>query len=167
MNSNQIGKRAVLLFTGLFITLMSFAQESPRAKATGKAGNANVTIDYGSPSVRGRKIWGELVPYGQVWRAGAHEATTFTTSQPVMVQGKGLPAGTYALFMIPGEKDWTIIFNKKSDQWGAYKYDEKQDALRVTVTPKPAEMHEQPGYKITANGLFLFWDRLEVPVSIP
>src|SRR6218665_3828976 len=139
-------KTSLLLALTFLLPQFNYAQkplESPRATAKGKTSKSELVIDYGSPSVRGRKIWGELVPYGQVWRAGANEATTFTTSQPVMVQGKGLPAGTYALFMIPGEKDWTIIFNKKSDQWGAYKYDEKQDALRVPVTPNPPHMHHQ------------------------
>jgi hypothetical protein len=163
-------KSSLLLVLAFLFPQLSHAQkplESPRANVSGKTKNSELIIDYGSPSVRGRKIWGELVPYGQVWRAGANEATTFSTSQPVMVEGKALPAGKYALFMIPGEKNWTIIFNKQAEQWGAYKYDEKQDALRVTVTPKAADMHEQLTYKITSSGFSLFWDKLEIPVSIP
>ena len=86
--------------------------------------------------MKGRPIWGQLVPYGQVWRSGANEATTITFDQPVMVEGQPLAAGTYSLFTIPTEKQWTMIFNKTAKQWGAFKYDDKQDALRVTVTPQ-------------------------------
>ncbi|TGE20531.1 DUF2911 domain-containing protein [Hymenobacter aquaticus] len=143
------------------------APASPAATATGKIGAASVTIKYSSPSVKGRPIYGSLVPYGQVWRAGANEATTVEFSKDVMVQGKKLPAGTYALFTIPTEKDWTVIFNKTAKQWGAFKYDEKQDALRVTATPRKAPtMAESLVYDVNKDGIVLRWENLEVPIAI-
>src|SRR5687767_4980422 len=95
----------------LGIVVMGFtacAQEkaSPAATATGKVGDANITINYSSPAVKGRKIWGELVPYNKVWRAGANQATVFTTDKAITVEGKQLPAGKYSLFALPGEKEW-------------------------------------------------------------
>ena len=142
------------------------SRPSPAATATGKVGAATVTVNYSSPAVKGRTIWGELVPYGKVWRAGANEATTFEIDKPVTVEGKTLAAGKYALFTIPGEKEWTIIFNKVASQWGAYKYDEKQDALRVTVTPRKGTFTESLKYNVDKNGLVLNWENLEVPVKI-
>lgn len=144
----------------------SAAKPSPAATATGKIGNTTVTVNYSSPAVKGRTIWGGLEPYGKVWRAGANEATTVAFSQNVQVEGKPLPAGKYAFFLIPTEKAWTAIFNKVPDQWGAYKYDEKQDALRVTVTPRKAAMHERLQYEVTPKGLVMRWDKLEIPVNI-
>lgn len=109
---------------------------SPPATVTGTApGGVAYTIDYSRPSMKGRKIFGEMEKYGKVWRTGANEATTFEVKQPVKINGKALPAGKYALFTIPGEQEWTIIFNKTADQWGAFKYDQAQDALRVNVKP--------------------------------
>lgn len=140
---------------------------SPPASATGKIGSAAITINYGSPSVKGRKIWGDLVPYGQVWRSGANEATTFSSDKDLLVEGKKLPAGKYAFFTIPGEKEWTIIFNKVPNQWGAFKYDSSQDALRVTVRAAPSkEMHERLLYVVDDKSFRLFWENLEVPVSV-
>jgi hypothetical protein len=108
---------------------------SPKAEVSGKAGSANVKIVYCQPSAKGRKIMGGLVPYGEVWRTGANEATTIEFDKAVKVEGKELPAGTYSLFTIPGENEWTIIFNKEPKQWGAYKYNSAEDVLRVTVKP--------------------------------
>lgn len=140
---------------------------SPRDSVKGMASGATISINYGSPSVKGRKIWGDLVPYSKVWRAGANEATTFTTDKDIMVEGKKLAAGTYALFVIPTEKQWTIIFNKTARQWGAYDYKEKDDALRVTVSPKKsAAMNERLAYRINDEGFSLLWENLEVPVTI-
>ncbi|MBD2770286.1 DUF2911 domain-containing protein [Hymenobacter sp. BT664] len=143
------------------------AKPSPAATATGKIGGTDVTVAYSSPAVKGRTIWGGLVPYGQVWRAGANEATTVMFSKPVKVEGQALPAGKYGFFVIPTEKQWTVIFNKVPNQWGAFKYDEKQDALRVMVTPrKAASMAERLAYEVTPKGLVLRWENLEVPVAV-
>ena len=163
-------KSAGLFILALFISLSSFGQKklpSPRDSTSGKIGKANVTINYGSPSVKGRVIWGDLVPYNKVWRAGANEATTFTTDQALMVEGKNLPAGSYGFFVIPGEKEWTIIFNKIAKQWGAYEYKEKDDVLRVTVkTTKTSAPFERLAYKINPNGISLLWENMDVPVSM-
>ncbi len=141
--------------------------ESPRDSVSGKVGNAMITVNYGSPSVKARKIWGDLVPYGKVWRTGANEATTFTTDKAIVVEGKSLPAGKYSFFAIPNEKEWTIIFNKTAKQWGAYDYKDKEDALRVTVKPKKSSaMAEHLKYTVNSSGISLIWENLEVPVSI-
>ncbi|HOZ86394.1 MAG TPA: DUF2911 domain-containing protein [Bacteroidia bacterium] len=162
-------KSAALL---IFLTSSTFLfsqkkMESPRDSVSGKIGKANIAINYGSPSVRGRKIWGELVPYGKVWRAGANEATTFSTDQAITVEGKKLAPGRYSFFVIPGEKEWTVIFNKTANQWGAYEYKASDDALRVSVkTKKSAAMHERLNYKINKNNISLLWENLEVPISV-
>ena len=159
-----------ILFLSLVMSFTGLAQNppaSPRDSVKGKIGKATIEMNYGSPSVKGRKIWGDLVPYNKVWRAGANEATTFTTDQAIQVEGKSLAAGKYAFFVIPNENEWIIIFNKTAKQWGAYDYDKKQDALRVTVKPtKAAATTERLVYKINANSISLVWENLEVPVSI-
>ena len=144
------------------------AKPSPAATATGKIGTTDVTVNYSSPGVKGRKIFGGLEQYGKVWRAGANEATTVEFSKAVMVEGKALPAGKYGFFVIPAESgQWTAIFNKEPKQWGAFKYDEKLDALRVMVTPrKTAAVTERLAYEVTPTGLVLRWENVEVPVAI-
>lgn len=124
---------------------------------------ANVTINYSAPSVKGRTIWGDLVPYGKVWRTGANEATTFETDKDIMIQDQKLPAGKYALFTIPGETEWTWIFNSAWDQWGAYKYDESKDVLRVKSMAKSSPVfHEQLKFDIAKERVSLNWGNLEV-----
>ncbi len=163
--------RAVLfLVAACMFTSAAFAQApkpiaSPRDSVSGVVNGSTITINYGSPSVRGRQIWGKLVPYDAVWRTGANEATRFTTTKDITVEGKTLPAGTYGFFAIPGEKTWTIIFNSVANQWGAFKYDASKDVLRVTVTPKKSIMHESLVYKINGDGFELMWDELKVPVK--
>ena len=160
-----------MLFMGILLSTTVWAQDaklkaSPPATATGKIGDATITINYSSPAVKGRTIWGELVPYGEVWRAGANEATTVTTSKDVMVEGQKLPAGTYSFYAIPGEEEWTLIFNKTAKQWGT-QYDEKQDALRVKAKPRQAaSMSERLVYDVTKDGLVLRWENLEVPMKV-
>lgn len=153
-----------------FLNLQAVAQKkiaSPRDSVRGTIGKASVYINYGSPSVKGRVIWGDLVPYGKVWRAGANEATTFSTDKDILVEGKTLKAGTYGFFVIPEKDKWTIIFNKVAKQWGAYEYSEKEDVLRVNVTPmETKEMSERLVYKIQPTGVSLQWEKLSVPVSI-
>jgi hypothetical protein len=139
---------------------------SPASKATGKVGDANITINYSAPSVKGRTIWGELVPYGKVWRAGANEATTFETDKAITVEGKQLPAGKYSLFAVPGQEEWQIIFNSQTGQWGT-QHDAAKDVLTVNVKPVASSaMNEQLKYDVTGNGIALKWDKIEVPVSI-
>lgn len=140
---------------------------SPPRQATGAAGGAQITIDYGSPSVRGREIWGALVPYGEVWRTGANEATTISLDKDVMVEGKKLPAGKYSVFTIPNKDKWTIIFNSVTEQWGAYEYNQAKDALRVDVKPKmtdkPVEALE---FTVNGDGFVIRWEKVEVPVKV-
>ena len=113
-----------LVCLGILFAGHSRAQEdkskrpSPPAVAKGTIKGSMITIDYSSPSVKGRNVFGGLEPYGQVWRAGANEATIFTTSKDIEVEGKKLPAGKYSLFMTPGEKEWTVYFNSQTGQWG-------------------------------------------------
>lgn len=164
-------KKIITFFLALICGLGSAQAQkpatSPRDSVSGKVAGAVIGINYGSPSVKERKIWGDLVPYGKVWRTGANEATRFTTDKAITVEGKPLPAGTYAFFAIPGEKEWTLIFNKTANQWGAYAYKESDDALRVTVKPHAvAPAAENLKYSIGANGFSLIWEKLEVPVSI-
>lgn len=139
---------------------------SPPAKMEAKVGEATVTINYHQPSVKGREIYGELVPYGKVWRTGANNATTFTTSKSITVNGKELKAGTYSLFTIPGEKEWTIIFNTDAEQWGAYKYDEKKDTLRVTATPQKNTATERMTFTEKGGTIYLDWAETRVPLKI-
>lgn len=111
---------------------------SPMATTSQVVGLAEVEITYSRPFVKERTIWGELVPYGEVWRTGANEATTFEISHDAKIDGKALAAGEYALFTIPGESSWTLIFNNEAEQWGAFQHDPEKDALRVEVKPESA-----------------------------
>lgn len=144
-----------------FVSIGAFAQEkpSPAKTAEGMVGGAKVTINYSSPAVKGRTIFGDLVPLGQVWRAGANEATTFTTTKDIMVEGKKLAAGTYGFFIIPGETESTLIFNKVAKQWGSMNYDAKEDALRVTVpSQQTSTMEERLVYEVMPTGFEIRWE---------
>ena len=122
------------------------ARPSPNASVSQTIGAAVVTITYGRPGVKGRQVFGGLEAYGSVWRAGANEATVFSVSDDVTINGEALPAGVYAFFAIPTEGDWTLIFNKQAEQWGAFNYDQSQDALRVTATPQEGSQVEWLAY---------------------
>lgn len=168
-----IFKSATVLVAAMTISVNAFAQEakkpaSPAMTATGKIKDANIIINYSSPSVKDRKIWGDLVPYDKVWRAGANEATTFETSKDITVQGKKLPAGKYSFFLIPKESGlWTAVFNKEPKQWGAYKYEQAKDALRVDVNAKTLKTKQEAlVYKINKNGFTMDWDQISVPVEV-
>jgi len=145
---------------------------SPPAEASGVIGDLKVKINYSQPGVKGRTVWGELVPYGKIWRTGANEATTIEVSRDCKVAGKMLRAGKYSIFSIPGEKSWTIIFNTVADQWGAYKYDESKDALRLTeIKPgKSTEFNERLKFDVKASGdegvITLSWENLQVAFPI-
>ncbi|GAB3200890.1 hypothetical protein ABID22_003161 [Pontibacter aydingkolensis] len=145
---------------------------SLKAEAHGQIGNAHLMINYHSPAVRGRMIWGGLVAYNQVWVTGAHSATSFTTDKDIMVDGKPLPAGKYALFTIPGEQEWTIIINKNWEQHLADNYSEKDDVLRITVKPEiVAQPQERLRYEIVSEGnnegaIVISWDKLKITVPV-
>jgi hypothetical protein len=136
-----------------------------------RVGLTDIKISYHRPLVNGRKIWGGLVPLGEVWRAGANENTTIDLSSDVTVEGQALPKGTYGLHMIPTADTWTVIFSKMSTAWGSYTYDQKEDALRVTVKPRPTEMTEALDYmfedlKEDSATMTLKWEKIAVPVKI-
>ena len=152
-------------------TELNIPRVSQRASVTQRIGLTDVTITYHRPGVGGREIWGKTVPYGKVWRSGANENTTITFTDDVTVEGKPLAAGTYGLHTIPDKDQWTIIFSKNSTSWGSFSYDEKEDALRVTVKPHPAEMFDQVTYtfedvKPDSAMATLRWEKLAVPFQI-
>lgn len=166
-------KRFLSLFPvlALFVSITACAQNakpSPAASTEFKAGAATIKINYSAPSVKGREVWGKLVPYDQVWRTGANEATTFETDQDVKIEGKVLPKGIYALFTIPGKDEWVIIFNKTVKQWGAFSYKESDDALRVTVRPGLAnEFNEVMKIEGRADGsVSILWEKIEVIFTV-
>jgi len=152
-------------------TELNIPRASQRAGVTQRIGLTDVTITYHRPAVGGREIWGKTVPYGKVWRAGANENTTITFSDDVTVEGKPLPAGSYGLHTIPDKEQWTIVFSKNSTSWGSFSYDQKEDALRVNVKPRPAEAFEQLTYtfenvKPDSAVATLRWEKLAVPFQI-
>jgi len=166
----KINTKFTALIVALLITTVGISQAkkaSPAETAKGKIGNAEILITYGNPSVNGRAIWGELVPFDKVWRAGANDATMFITDKPLTVEGQKLPAGKYSLFVIPNEKETTIIFNMVAKQWGAYEYDQNQDQLRIKVKPQVSETStEKLIYKINPNNVTLSWEKWNLPISI-
>ena len=147
------------------------ARSSPNASVTQSIGTTTVTITYGRPGVKGRQVFGDLEAYGAVWRTGANEATVFSVTDDVTINGEALPAGVYSFFAIPTEGDWTLIFNKQAEQWGAFDYDESQDALRVTVTPEEGPQNEWLAYYFgdlagSSATAYLHWDTVRVPFTI-
>lgn len=144
---------------------------SPHVDVSANLGGKKITISYGRPSVKGRAIFGGLVPWGQVWRTGADEATKLTTEADIVIGGLKVPKGEYALFTIPTEKAWTLVVNKTATQWGAFKHDAKQDLGRVPMTvtagTKPAEQFTielvPAGKQLT---LKLSWDKTVASVAI-
>lgn len=127
-------------------------QPSPAATVSSTIGITTVSISYHQPGVKGRRIWGELVPYGALWRLGANDATTISFSDPVKVAGRDVPAGTYALFAVPGKESWTLVLNRKAQQWGAYFADAKDDLLRFDVKPVAGEATEWMTFGIVPTG---------------
>jgi tetratricopeptide (TPR) repeat protein len=144
---------------------------SPGATVSQTIGITNVTISYHRPAVNKREVWGKLVPYDQVWRAGANMNTTISFSSPVTLGGKVIPPGTYGLHTIPTANDWTIILSANFNNWGSFSYDEKQDVLRFKATPRPAGFEERLEYRFenlsdTSATAVMHWEKLEVPFPI-
>jgi tetratricopeptide (TPR) repeat protein len=164
----------ILVFVLPFVSRsqnLTMPEASQKAMIMQRVGLTDITITYHSPFVKGRKVWGELVPYNEVWRAGANENTTISFTSDVMVEGKPLLSGTYGLHMIPTESKWTIIFSKNSTSWGSFFYDKAEDALRVDVTPVQAEFQEWLSYQFieTTNKstiVSLRWEKLNVPFKV-
>src|SRR5262249_2019862 len=130
-------------------------------------GLTEIAIAYHRPAVNKREIFGGLVPWNDVWRAGANQNTTISFSTPVKIGGKALAAGTYGLHMIPSQKSWTIIFSKTADGWGSFTYDPKEDALRISATPRAAELEERLSYTFddpndTKTTITLRWEKVAV-----
>lgn len=143
---------------------------SPNAAVSQTIGTTEVRLTYGRPHVNGRTVFGELVPYDEVWRTGANEATTFSVSSDVTIEGEPLSAGTYSLYTIPGTETWTIIFNNVANQWGT-SYDQGKDALRVEVTPESASSREMMTFLFenvtdTSGTCVLHWADVRVPFEI-
>ena len=151
--------------------LIDIPRQSQHALITQRIGITDITVNYHRPLVGGRTIWGKVVPYGEVWRAGANENTTITFSDPVSVEGQPLAKGTYGLHMIPTADQWTVIFSKTSTAWGSFTYKQDEDALRVTVKPQTTEFHEALTYdfddpKPDSTVATLRWEKVAVPFKI-
>jgi len=172
----EITMKKILLTILLAISSQIFSQIdlprlSPKAAVSQTIGYTEISVEYSRPSVHGRKIWGDLVPYNKVWRTGANEATVIQFTTDVSINGNKIPAGRYSLFTIPNEKEWTIIFNKVDKQWGAFNYKEDQDLIRFNVTPTQNEFVESLIYyfsDITSNSVLLniAWEKLKVSFKI-
>ncbi len=174
----------LLNFSSAALAQSSEIRLSLKASATQRLGvDTDITIDYSRPGVKGRKIWGELVPYGLApgtefsnekpfpWRAGANENTTIEFNKDLLIEGEKLSAGKYGIHMIPAEKDWVIIFSANNSAWGSFSYDQEEDALRVTVTPVAAPHQEWLifGFEDLAGTsaiAYLHWETLKVPFTI-
>ncbi len=174
----------LLNFPSTMIAQQSKVRLSLKASVTQRLGvDTDITIEYGRPGVKGRKIWGELVPYGLApgtefsnekpfpWRAGANENTTIECTKDILIEGQKLSAGKYGIHIIPSEKDWVIIFSENNSSWGSFSYNQEEDALRVTVTPVTAPHQEWLlfGFEDLAGTsaiAYLHWERLKVPFTI-
>lgn len=174
--------KQLVLFLLIFVVLVSgslqaqsvpldLPRDSQHAIVVQRIGLTDIKVNYHRPLVKDRKIWGKVVPYDSVWRAGANENTTISFADPVTIEGKPLEPGTYGLHMIPTEKEWTVIFSRNSTSWGAFTYSQEEDALRVTVKPQTAEFHEALAYdfddaKADSTVLTMRWEKVAVPVKI-
>jgi tetratricopeptide (TPR) repeat protein len=147
-------------------------QASPKATVSQTIGLTDITVSYHTPGVRGRQVWGKLVPYGQVWRSGANESTLITFSDDVKINGTALPAGTYSFFTLPeSETNWFVIFNRNTKLWGSEGYNPAEDIIRVPVKPEAVPFHETLHYyfsdvEATEGKLNLVWEKLKIPFMI-
>lgn len=159
-------KKLGILLIGFFVVSMSsFAQQSPRVTAESE----NISVSYGQPSKRGRDVFGGLVPYGQVWRTGANEATEITFKKDATFGGAKVKAGTYSLFTIPGEKEWTIILNSERKQWGAYNYDKIKDKDVATIKVKSQKqdaLTEALTISTDDKNVTIAWDKTNVSIPV-
>jgi hypothetical protein len=169
-------RKTIVTALALVIGTSAFAQvrsprPSPSSTLTQTVGLTDITIKYSRPGVKGRAIWGALVPYDKVWRTGANEATTIAFSDDVTVNGQKLAKGTYSLHTIPGVSKWTIIFNSVADQWGSYSYDAAKDVLRIDASPETGEFREWLTFDIpemttdTAK-IAIRWEKIVVPFTV-
>jgi len=182
MDKHMNFKRIALLAigSGLMVTANALAESpkiefpaaSPACTLKQRVGLTDIEIDYSRPGVKGREIFGGLIPYGKVWRTGANQATKIVFSTPVTLNGTQIPAGTYALMTIPDKNEWTIIINKGAEQWGAYKYDEKSDVARIKAKPisidNPVDTFTIQIGQIQDDSsvIDLVWDKTKVPLKL-
>jgi len=163
-------KKLLILLLAFSFNQSLMAQEkraSPLIEKTENVDNVEVKIQYGETSMKGREIFGNLVPYGKVWRTGANEATVIEFNKDVKLNGQLVKAGKYSLFTVPNEGKWTIIINSIWEQWGAYNYDENKDILRFEVDSKKAEKHEKLNIHLSKEGSFqLIWEETSVGFTI-
>jgi tetratricopeptide (TPR) repeat protein len=150
---------------------LTLPRASQAASVSQTIGVTEIAIHYSRPLVKGRTIWGDLVPYDKVWRAGANENTTISFSTPVSISGHALAAGTYGLHTIPTAGDWTLILSNNSSNWGSFSYEDKDDALRVALKPEPGPMTEALTYTFedpteTSARVVLSWEKLRVPFQV-
>jgi Tfp pilus assembly protein PilF len=151
--------------------LLDLPRDSQHSAVTQRIGITDITISYSRPLVKGRPIWGKLVPYNEVWRTGANENTIIKFTDDVSIEGKPLAKGTYALFTIPGENQWTVIFSKVHSAWGSFTYNQADDALRVTVKPQATEPREALTFdfddvKPDSAVATLRWEKIAVPFKV-
>ena len=135
-------------------------------KVSGELDGVQVNMQYGSPGVKERKIWGDLVPYNEVWRTGANEATWIEFDKDVTIAGQKIPKGKYGLFTIPAESEWTVILNKVWDQWGAYDYDEKEDLARFNVVPQKSDSSKERLEFSVDDDVTFAWENLTFSFDI-
>lgn len=157
-----------ILIAFMLVSLIGYSQKSPVKQANGSINGTEITIDYSSPKTKERVIYGELVPYGEVWRAGANKNTTIDFSNDVEINGQKLAAGKYGFFIIPNtNKGWIAIFNKKNDGWGAFSYSESRDVLRVEhKVQKNDTVQEELTYSITKKGINFSWDTVNFTLRV-
>lgn len=161
----------LLLPLGAAAAELALPLVSPGASVKAVIGKTDVVVEYHRPGVKGRQIWGGLVAYGEVWRLGAGEATTISLSTPVKIEGHEVPAGTYALFAIPGRDQWTLVLSKNAKQWGAYGYKQEEDLLRINVKPQSGPLTEWLLFTITPKGrgkgaVEMAWENLRVSFAV-
>ncbi|MFY0654115.1 MAG: DUF2911 domain-containing protein [Cyclobacteriaceae bacterium] len=167
MKKIKFGLTALLVAVYFFSATAQDQRASPAMTATGTSNGATITVNYGSPAVKGRKIWGGLEAYDKVWRTGANEATTIQFSKDVNIEGKTIKKGKYALFTIPREGDWTVIINAVPNQWGAYKYDESKNVHTFDVTPEKNAMTERMTFDVSNKGVVsMSWEKLKVSFKV-
>lgn len=168
-------KLSIIIFTLIF-SVCAFAQmtlprDSQRQEVSQTVGDTKISIVYHRPNTKAREVWGKLVPYGEVWRTGANENTTFEVTNDVTINGQALPKGKYGLHTIPNKNEWIFIFSKVNNIWGSFDYDKKNDAIRVKVTPTISPMHETMSLgfgDVTANTteIVLVWENLKVGFAV-
>jgi len=173
----MINMKKIILSAFLAVSVSAYSQwstpvASPKQVIEQQFSMSKISVDYGRPAVKGRKIFGELVPYNKVWRAGANEATKITFGQNVNFGGKMVMARSYSLFVVPQEKEWKVILNSNANQWGAYTYDEKLNIAEVTV-PVQKLNDKQESFEITvqplddhSTNLVMKWDMTQAKVLI-